>query len=334
MNKIKGDAYEKYVQKYIIEKLDKPAYLWSDIPDEILIDAKLISSNNHHRLKRKSIKINNIIDTGVDILQYNNDKTYTLVQCKNGYNKGIKMHDLTGIYMWLFNHSTLFGSLYYTSKLSHHITDNINPNNNRLEYIKLPFDNSTISEQLNNITVLINNKNNINDALININNKIKSDSESIVNPIKPFYYQIDATNIINKYLETNNKAILSLPCGTGKTFTSYLISKKYKYVIIISPLKQFAKQNLERFIQYGYGNSDTLLVDSDGTRDIDKINNFIKKEIWLLSCTYKSVDMLSFVIDRTDILIIIDEFHNLSINNISVKSNPFYKLLKSIIKYY
>ena len=75
-NKIKGDAYEKYVQKYIIEKLDKPAYLWSDIPDEILIDAGLISSNNDHRLKRKSIKINNIIDTGVDILQYNNDNTY------------------------------------------------------------------------------------------------------------------------------------------------------------------------------------------------------------------------------------------------------------------
>ena len=48
MNKIKGDAYEKYVQKYIIEKLDKPAYLWSDIPDEILIDAGIISSNNHH----------------------------------------------------------------------------------------------------------------------------------------------------------------------------------------------------------------------------------------------------------------------------------------------
>ena len=56
---------------------------------------------------------------------------------------------------------------------------------------------------------------------------------------------------------------------------------------------------------------------------------FIKKERWLLSCTYKSVDMLSFVINRRDILIIIDEFHNLSINNISNKSNPFYKLLKS-----
>ena len=41
--------------------------------------------------------------------------------------------------MWLFNYPKFYGSLYYTSRLSYHITENINTENNRLEYIKLPF---------------------------------------------------------------------------------------------------------------------------------------------------------------------------------------------------
>lgn len=103
MNKIKGDIYEIYVRNDIINNLNKPAYSWSDISDELLINAGIYHSNNHHRLIRKSNKINEIQDSGVDILQVN-ENSFTLVQCKNGYNKGIKMHDLTGFYMWLFNY--------------------------------------------------------------------------------------------------------------------------------------------------------------------------------------------------------------------------------------
>ena len=70
--------------------------------------------------------------------------------------------------------------------------------------------------------------------------------------IKPYNYQLEAVNKFIKYFKTNNQGILSLPCGTGKTYTSYLISEKYNKIIIISPLKQFAKQNLDRFIEYGF----------------------------------------------------------------------------------
>ena len=324
-NKEKGDNYEIYVRNYIINTLNKPAYLWSDIPDEILINAGLINSNNDHRLKRKSNKINNIIDTGVDILQID-DNNYTLVQCKNGYNKGIKMHDLTGIYMWLFNHSTLLGALYYTSRLSHHITENINPNNKRLEYIKLVYDNSTITEQIKGLNI-----NTINeDKLITIKNNIELEKQLIIkHKMIPFDYQLEASEKIINYLLNNNKAILNLPCGTGKTYTSYLIAKEYKKVIIISPLKQFSKQNLNKFIEYGYNNNKTLLINSDGTRNNDIISNFIKQDKWLISCTYKSVDMLDFTYLQEDILIIIDEFHNLSKNNVSNIDDSFYKLLDS-----
>lgn len=227
--------------------------------------------------------------------------------------------------MWLFNYPKFYGSLYYTSRLSHHITENINPENNRLEYIKLPFDNSSISEQIELIQNNLNEKKDIQDTLITIKEKL---NERVSEPkIQPYDYQLDASEKLIKYFEENNKGILSLPCGCGKTFTSYLIAKNYNYIILISPLKQFAKQNLNKYIEYGFNKNDTLLVDSDGTRDINLINEFILKDKWLISCTYKSVDMLEFVYERDDILIIIDEFHNLSKNNVYNKLDPFYRIL-------
>mgnify|MGYP003351949636 CR=1 FL=1 len=84
-------------------------------------------------------------------------------------------------------------------------------------------------------------------------------------------YQLKAKELADTYYKDNIKGIISMPCGTGKTYTSYLISQSYKQIIIISPLKQFAQQNLNRFIEYGFINK-TLLIDSDGTRDINEIN--------------------------------------------------------------
>ena len=44
----------------------------------------------------------------------------------------------------------------------------------------------------------------------------------------PIDYQIEAYN----YIKSNNKNILSMPCGTGKTFVSFLLSLEYKNIII------------------------------------------------------------------------------------------------------
>ena len=76
-----------------------------------------------------------------------------------------------------------------------------------------------------------------------------------------------------EYYKNNDRGILSLPCGTGKTYTSYLISKNYNQIVILSPLKEFAKQNLTKYVEYGY-EYNTLLVDSDGTR-------YLNEEEWL-----------------------------------------------------
>ena len=81
--KEKGDQYEIFVRDHILHKLKKSAWLWPDIPEQQLIEAGLIHSNNEARLKRKEklTKENPLLDTGVDILQQDADG-FTLVQCK------------------------------------------------------------------------------------------------------------------------------------------------------------------------------------------------------------------------------------------------------------
>ena len=82
---IKGKKYEIQTRDHIINVLNKKAYLWEDIPETILINAGIIASHNLNRLIRKDNKENPLMDTGIDIIQINEDNSISLVQCKNGY---------------------------------------------------------------------------------------------------------------------------------------------------------------------------------------------------------------------------------------------------------
>jgi superfamily II DNA or RNA helicase len=309
-NKIKGDDYEYQIKNYIINNLNKNAFLWSETPINILINAGIIKDANDHRLIRKNNKINPLIDTGIDIIQIddNDNNLISIVQCKNGYKNGITMQDLAGFMCWMTHLQDINGYVYYTNKLSQNIKNL--PSNKRINYIKHLYE--------------INSNDNTN---LIIPSKMLEDTLYL----RPYLYQYKALWDYDLHFIKNNRAILSLPCGTGKTYTSYLISRQYKQIIILSPLKQFAKQNLERFIEYGYNKDDTLLVDSDGTRDIEYIENFIKsKTSFLISSTFCSIDIIYKLIDQfEDVFFIIDEFHNLSKNNVTDKDDDFYKLLNN-----
>jgi predicted helicase len=285
-SKIKGDLYEIQIRDYIINQLGYEAYLWSDTPETILLDNGIIGSHNAERLKRKEKKENPLIDTGVDIIQIDNKLSF--VQCKNGYKSGVTMEDLAGFSIMTLTYQNKInkGYVYYTNKLSNNILSL--PNTNLLEFIKQPF----IQPEPN-------------DAV----------------ELKPYNYQLEAVNAFTEYYNNNDRGILSLPCGCGKTYTSYLISSTYKQIIIISPLKQFAQQNLDRFVEYGFNKSNTLLVDSDGTRDKIEIKKFIKShDSFLISSTFCSVDMIRQCLAyMKDPFIIVDEFHNLSKTNV----NPY-----------
>jgi superfamily II DNA or RNA helicase len=293
-NQILGYNYEIQVRDYIISQ-NKMAYLWSHTPENILIEHNIIGSHNIARLKRKENKLNPLIDTGIDIIQIDNSEC-SLVQCKNGYKKGLKMEDLAGFNAWMSALDTLKGYVYYTDKLSQNILSL--PKNKRIEYIKQPFKQNIIEENI------------------------------VLTKYKPYDYQEIAVNKFIEHFSQNNRGILSMPCGTGKTLVAYLIGCNYKQIILLSPLKQFAQQNLEKFVSYGYKNK-TLLVDSDGERDINEINKFINSnKSFLISSTFCSIDVI-IQCNFTNSLFIIDEFHNLSKNNITNKDDDFYKLLNS-----
>jgi len=320
----KGFFYELYVKNFILLKLNKNAYLWNECPENILIENKLVHSHNDMRLIRKNIKdgfLHNHKDIGIDIIQINDDNNISLVQCKNGYSNGLCVKDIAGI-MMRFAFSRVSTYIYYTDCLSKNIK--------YTSYISPYVVNIDCSNKIDNLQEINNDDNNINFIKLPI---IENKEVVIKNKIEPYSYQIEAYKKFKEYFETENRGILSLPPGTGKTYASYLIANDYNQIILVSPLIEFAYQNLIRFVEYGYVKK-TLLVDSDGIRDINEIKTFIRNNNnFLISCTYCSVDLISECLDLfNNPLFIIDEFHNLSKANISDKTNDIYKLLKSTHK--
>ena len=290
MNNIeKGTEYEIYIKKYL-ENDQTKTWLWKDIPEYILRDAGILGDWNKHRLIRKENKINSIPDTGCDILM-KNEKEYKLIQCKNFTTNSVTIQHLAGFYMMVV-HFQKNGIVYYTTRLAH-MFENL-PDNSQIEFIKKEFNPNKINKNIK---------------------KIK----------EPYYFQIEAY----EKLKNSKRSILNLPCGTGKTYTSIMIAKDYENIVIISPLLAYAKQNLELF-HNELNNYQTILINSEGTRNMKEINNMINLKKNILSLTYKSVDILIKILDKlTNKIIIIDEFHNLSKNDIFDEKSAFYKLLNS-----
>ena len=108
MNTIKGYLYEVQIRDYIINQLNKQAFLWSDTPETLLLEHQIIGSHNEARLKRKENKENSLIDTGVDVIQIDDNNKLSFVQCKNGYKKGIVMKDLAGFSLMTLSTSFSF----------------------------------------------------------------------------------------------------------------------------------------------------------------------------------------------------------------------------------
>jgi len=124
-NQQKGLLYEKYIKNTIINIFNKPAYLWNECPETILIDNNLIQSHNQLRLNRKEIKegfIHNHKDIGIDIIQIENNNKCSIIQCKNGYSNGLVVNDIAGIMMrTAFLNNDIITYIYYTNSLSRNI---------------------------------------------------------------------------------------------------------------------------------------------------------------------------------------------------------------------
>jgi superfamily II DNA or RNA helicase len=331
-NQEKGLRYERYVKAFIIQHLEKNAYLWNECPENILIQNNLIHSHNDMRLMRKDLKeghLHNHKDIGIDIIQLDNDNNNcSIVQCKNGYKSGVCIDNISGIMLRAALIRDINTYIYYTSCLSRNLQNTI-----KLSSRVVCIDYTSDTDRLELLECCNDNKIHFVKLPSDSSGSVSGDSinEEIVPIISPYTYQLEAVSKFKEHFVDNNRGILAIPCGCGKTYISMLISSEYKHIVLLSPLREFAKQNLKRFIEYGYNKKDTLLVDSDGDRDIDSIKKFIKRKgKFVISSTYKSMDLIAECLDLfTDALFIVDEFHNLSKANILDETDNIYKLLKS-----
>jgi len=255
----KGLYYERYVKNFLITKYNKQVYLWNECPENILINHNLVPSHNYMRNLRKEIKegfLHHHKDIGIDLIEVENDNV-NLIQVKNGYLQGVMIEDLAGIMMRTsFSRKNTY--IYYTHNLSKNIIK-IGEICSNVRFIEYTDDIYKLSDATIHFVHL---------PIDELNKSIEDIK------ISAYSYQIEAYNKFKNHFSNNNRGILSLPCGCGKTYTSYLISNDYQQVIIISPLRAFALQNLNKFIEYGYDKSN-LLVDMDGNRDIHFIKDFI-----------------------------------------------------------
>lgn len=140
--------------------------------------------------------------------------------------------------------------------------------------------------------------------------------------IVPKVYQINAYND----LLSSNRSILNMPCGTGKTYVSYLLSLNYNIITILTPLISTTEQIFEHYKNYYNNNKNInfILVNSKAHRNIN-IKHDCKNIIF---STYASVDIINKYCGKIENqLIIIDEYHNLSEDMLTNEYNEMYKLL-------
>lgn len=294
MNKTKNELYIMQMKNHVINNLNKPAYLYKDTPETILINAGIIRSHAHERTIRKEQLENPLSYTGIDIVQVD-DNSYTIIKCKDCRKKAVTKDQLAYFMFMMSVIDKINGCVYYTYKLSPFVL-RFSLKSKRIKYIK--FKHEKEEQQENGF-----------------------DNEKLI-------YHKNVCDLAAKYYEKNNKGIISMPCTMEKTYTSYLITNDFKQIIFFSPLKQYAEQNLKKIIEYGYKNN--YLLVSDGEQNINEIKKIITNEKFFISATFDSIDVIYESLKYMDNpFIIVDEFHNLSKTNVSDKKDNFYKLLNS-----
>jgi superfamily II DNA or RNA helicase len=234
---------------------------------------------------------NSYRDIGCDIMMINkeDDNDIIIVQCKNYESKNICVKDLSGFsFLFLISKVPIKGLIISNTECSK-LVQSIFLNNDKIQFQKLEY-------------------------------QEEKKEDPIIVKHQPRDYQIEA---YNKFI---GKGILQLPCGMGKTLIACMITSNYDNIIILSPLRNYAVQLLEKFKEYFEDKYNYLLISMDGERNIN-----INHQKNIISSTFCSVSLLlNLKLDNA--IIIVDEFHNLSINQVNDKNNDMNKLIHSYDK--
>lgn len=301
----RGFQYELQTRNHIAIQSDtQQAWLWKHTPEKELESAGIIWDYDEQRIKRRKqwdTREQLMPDTGVDIF-VKKDNGYMLVQCKNFSDRPVYPADLATFYQWQLEHD-LPGEVYSNSPFHVSITSR---SFKKIRFVRFSY--------------------------------IAASSESIENRSERHLilhdYQIDAFNKIMQTFGSVNRITLSLACGLGKTVIAANVAKNFHHIVIMSPLRVHADQNLRRFLDI-IPNCKGELVDSDGNRDAKHLTSACRSaQPLIISATFKSSDVISDILDdlAESCFIFIDEFHNLTLSDIIDPKNSMNKILTSARK--
>jgi superfamily II DNA or RNA helicase len=229
-------------------------------------------------------------DIGCDILCKKDNNEYEYIQCKNYSTLGIDNTITINDLSGFYNFVAENTIKYPIVYYSGVLSSQIQCRKKKIKYINLPY--------------------------------IKIGNEEI----KPRDYQIEAYNI----LKNENRSILEMPCGTGKTLITYLISLNYKNIILLSPLISTTEQLITHYKNYYSKEKAPInfnVINSQNTRDINTIELSQNKNI--IGSTFNSCDIINKLLEKIEgsTFIVIDECHNLSYTNLTEVNNEINKLL-------
>jgi len=225
-------------------------------------------------------------DIGCDILAQSSDNTYYFIQCKNYSTIGIDNVITISDLSGFYNFMAENNFTNGIVYYSGYLSSQVIKRSKSIKYINLPY---KTCETINLI---------------------------------PHSYQIDAYN----KLSISGRNVLTMPCGTGKTYVSYLLSANYKNIIILSPLISTAEQ-LYLFYKKYYNNTETHNISIFNCLNKSRLIDLEKNNV--IISTYDSVNLILEKVRKLDNkIIIIDEYHNLSPNNLTNTDDYINKLLK------
>ncbi len=296
--------YEHQVMAYHRKTTSQKTWHWNCVPEQELYHSGFITDFNKHRLRKRLKKNGKLGEFGLDGLALDTtSNTYHGVQAKN-YTVTITA-DKLGTFQSVVhnrlrvkNHQSK-GYLYYTGKLQNDLKEDLQNGN---AIIPVPFspENSTETTQ--------------------------KEDETVMTLYKP---QEEALNsLINGWTHIG---FLSLPPGVGKTVVLgyYLKQCANKSIVIVSPTRVLANQNLKRLKAF-LPTHDPLLSDADGDLDTEHVKKALLQTT-LISTTFKSFANVFSHFDLSGTFIVVDESHHLHDTTVN-SDNEQYKIQKAIDK--
>ena len=185
-NIIKGEQYERQVLAEVLKDPSvKIAYLWKDVPEDVLDQCGILFDLKTNRLYRIEAwrEGNPLPDTGTDIVAVKHIELTSLIQCKN-HRGTVHQSTLAGIFRMVLMFK-LPGEIWYSNKISR-IVSNMPPDFKRLKLVKFPYTPEDVPASVPAPKLVLRD------------------------------YQIEAVAALHATLDAGGRAILDSACGTGE----------------------------------------------------------------------------------------------------------------------